>query len=81
MSKLLEILGRAVGVNTPGLLWQWIDTIIKSNPDYDNINEILDLVSVASYDIAEERTAKYLLERPEWRQRHFALKSQTLRGR
>lgn len=65
MSKLLEILGRAVAVHTPGLLWQWIDTIIKSNPDYDEINEILDLVSVASYDIAEDRTAKYLLERPD----------------
>ncbi len=64
MSKLLEILGRAVAVNTPGLLWQWIDTVIKSNPDYDNINEILDMVSVGSYDIAEERTAQYLLEKP-----------------
>ncbi|PKL42695.1 MAG: hypothetical protein CVV39_08860 [Planctomycetes bacterium HGW-Planctomycetes-1] len=65
MSKLLEILGRAVAVHTPGLLWQWIDTIIKSNSDYEEINEILDLVSVGSYDIAEERTAKYLLERPD----------------
>jgi len=64
MSKLLEILGRAIAVNTPGLLWHWIDTVIKSNPDYDEINDILDLVSVASFDIAEERTAKYLLERP-----------------
>ncbi len=65
MSKLLEILGRAVGVNTAGLLWHWIDTVIKSNPDYSPINDILDLISVASFDIAEEKAAKYLLEKPE----------------
>jgi tetratricopeptide (TPR) repeat protein len=64
MSKKLEILGRAVAVNTAGLLWQWIDTVIKDKSDYEGINEILDLVSVASFDIAEERAAKYLLERP-----------------
>ncbi len=66
MSKILEILGRAVAVNTAGLLWQWIDMTITSNPDggYEAINEILNLVSLASFDIAEERTAQYLLERP-----------------
>jgi len=64
MSKLLEILGRAIAVNTAGLLWHWIETANKSNTGSDEISEILDLVSVASFDIAEERTAKYLLERP-----------------
>ncbi len=62
MSKLLEILGRAIAVNTAGLLWQWIETMNKSNAHSEEIDEILDLISVASFDIAEERTQKYLLE-------------------
>lgn len=64
MSKLLEILGRAIAVNTAGLLWHWIDTVSKSNANSDGIEEVLDLISVGSFDIAEERTAKYLLEKP-----------------
>ncbi|HAL45016.1 MAG: hypothetical protein A2Y12_17510 [Planctomycetes bacterium GWF2_42_9] len=62
MSKLLEILGRAIAVNTAGLLWQWIESVNKSNANSEGIEEILDLVSVASFDIAEERTQQYLLE-------------------
>lgn len=65
MSKLLEILGRAIAVNTAGLLWQWIDTVNKTDANSEGIDEVLDLVSVASFDIAEERTAQYLLERPD----------------
>ena len=33
MSKLLEILGRGIAVNTAGLIWHWIDVIIKNSPD------------------------------------------------
>jgi tetratricopeptide (TPR) repeat protein len=62
MSKLLEILGRAIAVNTAGLLWQWIESINKSSPNSEQIDEILELISVGSFDIAEEQTEKYLLE-------------------
>lgn len=65
MSKLLEILGRAIAVNTAGLLWQWIESVDKSSADSERINEILDLISLASFDIAEERTQEYLLEIPD----------------
>ncbi|HBG26205.1 MAG: hypothetical protein A2Y10_09620 [Planctomycetes bacterium GWF2_41_51] len=65
MSKLLEILGRAIAVNTAGLLWQWIDTVNKTDANSEGIDEILDLTSVGSFDIAEDRTEKYLLERPD----------------
>ncbi|MFA6185725.1 MAG: tetratricopeptide repeat protein [Phycisphaerae bacterium] len=64
MSKLLEILGRGIAVNTAGLIWHWIDIVIKNNPDFEPIDEILNLVSLASFDIAEEKTNQYLLERP-----------------
>jgi tetratricopeptide (TPR) repeat protein len=64
MSKLLEIFGRAIAVNTAGLMWQWIDIAIKHNPDFEPIDEVLNLVSLASFDIAAERTSQYLLERP-----------------
>lgn len=84
MSKLLEILGRGMAVNTAGLIWHWIDVVIKNNPDsasaralsdksadkstsadkFEQIDEILNLVSLASFDIAEEKTSRYLVERP-----------------
>lgn len=65
MSKLLEILGRAIAVSTPALLWHWIDVIIKNSPDFEQMDEILNLVSLGSYDIAEERINEYLLQKPE----------------
>lgn len=81
MSKLLEILGRGIAVNTAGLIWHWIDVIIKHSPDSafaevsadksgsadksELIDEILDLVSLGSFDIAEEKVKQYLLEKPD----------------
>ena len=65
MSKLLEILGRGIAVNTAGLIWHWIDAVIKNNPDFEQIEEILNLVSLGSFDIAEEKTSQYLLEKPD----------------
>ena len=64
MSKLLEILGRGIAVNTAELIWHWIDTVTRDNPDFEQIDEILNLISLASFDIAEEKTSRYLLERP-----------------
>jgi tetratricopeptide (TPR) repeat protein len=81
MSKLLEILGRGIAVNTAGLIWHWIDVIIKNSPDFafaeasadkskssdkfESIDEILNLVSLGSSDIAEEKIKQYLLEKPD----------------
>jgi tetratricopeptide (TPR) repeat protein len=65
MSKLLEILGRGIAINTAALMWHWIDTVIKCNPDFERINEIINLVSLASFDIAEEKTSQYLLQKPD----------------
>ncbi|MGB8226492.1 MAG: hypothetical protein WCE45_06490, partial [Sedimentisphaerales bacterium] len=69
MSKLLEILGRGIAVNTTGLIWHWIDVIIKSSPDSvsktEVIDEVLNLISLGSFDIAEEKVKQYLLEKPD----------------
>jgi tetratricopeptide (TPR) repeat protein len=65
MSKLLEILGRGIEINTAGVMWHWIETIIKSNPDFEQIDDILNLISLASFDIAEEKIGEYLLEKPD----------------
>jgi tetratricopeptide (TPR) repeat protein len=64
MSKLLEILGRGIAINTAGLIWHWIDSVIKDNPDFEQLDEVLNLVSLASYDIAQEKTSQYLLQKP-----------------
>ncbi len=65
MSKLLEILGRGIAVDTPALLWHWIDTVTKNNPEFEEIGEVLNLVSLASSDIAEQKVNQYLLEKPD----------------
>jgi tetratricopeptide (TPR) repeat protein len=65
MSKLLEILGRGIAINTAGLIWHWLDTVIKDNPDFEKIDEVLNLVSLTSFDIAQQKIGEYLLERPD----------------
>lgn len=66
MSKILEIFGRAVAVNTAGLIWKWLDACLSSDGnEYKDINEILELVSMGDFHIAAEGIKKYLLEKPE----------------
>jgi tetratricopeptide (TPR) repeat protein len=71
MSKLLEILGRGIAVNTAGLIWHWIETVTRQTPDFEQsasvakIDEILRLVSLGSYDIAEQKVVQYLSEQPD----------------
>ncbi|MBN1787515.1 MAG: tetratricopeptide repeat protein [Sedimentisphaerales bacterium] len=65
MSKLLEILGRGIEINTAGVMWHWIDTMIRGNPDYEQIDDILNLISLTNYDIAAEKISEYLIEQPE----------------
>jgi tetratricopeptide (TPR) repeat protein len=65
MSKLLEILGRGIAVDTPALLWHWIDTVTRDKPDFEQMDEILNLVSLGSFDIAEQKVSQYLLQRPD----------------
>jgi tetratricopeptide (TPR) repeat protein len=91
MSKLLEILGRGIAVNTAGLIWHWMDVVthlrqgfggqainnldyacIESSGDksapadkFEQIDEILDLVSLGSFDIAEQKVSQYLQEKPD----------------
>ena len=65
MSKLLEILGRGIAVNTAGLLWYWIDAVTKDKADFEQIGGILNLISLGSFDIAQDEATQYLREKPD----------------
>ena len=60
MSKLLEIFGRAVTVNTADLIWYWLTAVRgESETDTDlkiaDFNEIIDLIGKLDLDTAEEK--------------------------
>lgn len=65
MSKLLEILGRGIAVNTAGLLWYWIDAVTKDKSEFEQIGGILNLISLGSFDIAQDETTEYLRQNPD----------------
>ncbi|MGA2914866.1 MAG: tetratricopeptide repeat protein [Sedimentisphaerales bacterium] len=65
MSKLLEILGRGIAVNTTGLLWFWIDAVTKDKSEFEQIGGILNLISLGSFDIAEDEAIQYLRGKPD----------------
>ncbi len=65
MSKILEIFGRAVGVNTAGLIWNWLNATLSNDAQDKNLNEILEMISIGNFSQACEETTKYLLEKPD----------------
>jgi tetratricopeptide (TPR) repeat protein len=69
MSKLLEILGRAITVDTADLIWHWLDTVgsRKANsesPQSQQINKIIELISARKLETAAEQLRLYLFENP-----------------
>jgi len=67
MSRLLEILGKAITVNTAELIWHWLNTVRaqnQSNPDYDEFEEILELIADMDLAAADEKLRFYLFENP-----------------
>ncbi|MCD4831752.1 MAG: tetratricopeptide repeat protein [Anaerohalosphaeraceae bacterium] len=65
MSKILEIFGRAVGINTAGLIWNWLTAAVEADSEHRNLSEILELVSMGNFGAACEETKKHLLEKPD----------------
>lgn len=70
MSKLLEIFGKAITVNTADLIWHWL-TAVKTrsenfsdlqNREFDEIIELLGMLRLAE---AEEKVKFYLFENPD----------------
>jgi len=69
MSRLLEILGRAITVDTADLIWHWINVVglpaedIES-PRYQQLNTIIELMRDMKLDAAAEQLRMYLFENP-----------------
>jgi len=69
MGVLLEVLGRAITVNTPELIWHWLnerrqaqaDTDLPENPQLDHV---LDLMGYGKFSEAREQVQVYLFGNP-----------------
>ena len=69
MSRLLEILGRAITVDTADLIWHWLNTVrlpVEDNesPRYKQLNEMIELMHAMKLDAAAEQLRIYLFEYP-----------------
>jgi len=67
MSRLLEIFGRAIVIDTADLMWHWLNAVNEAQPDtanIDRLNEIGDLMSRQKDDSAQEQLRLYLLDNP-----------------
>ena len=61
ISKILEIFGRAVNIDTPQIIWHWIDaTINKDGCLADaSMGEILELMCNLKLHLADEKIQNY----------------------
>ena len=67
MSKLLEILGKAITVNTADLIWHWFNAVKEKQniPELEGLDEIVELIGNMDIDPAQEKLRFYLFENPE----------------
>jgi tetratricopeptide (TPR) repeat protein len=71
MSTLLEILGRAITVDTTDLIRYWLDAVKlpKDNSEpaqYQQLNKIIELLGDSKLDAAQEQIRLYLFENPSY---------------
>ena len=69
MSKLLEILGRAMTVDTADLIWHWLNAVNLPKDDsesaqYQQLNKIVELMDDRRVEAAEKQLRLYLFENP-----------------
>ncbi len=67
MSRLLEILGRAITVDTAALIWHWLSAIklhesSSDSPQYQQLDKIVELTGDMKLAAAEEQLRLYLFE-------------------
>lgn len=70
MSRLLEILGGAISVDTADLIWHWVNTVKLPSDENkpvrcDQFNQILELMSHLKLAKAAEQLRLYLFEYPD----------------
>ncbi|TFG49730.1 MAG: tetratricopeptide repeat protein, partial [Candidatus Brocadiia bacterium] len=68
MNRLLEILGKAISVDTADLIWHWFNASrLESESDENQhgpLDEILDLIADRKSDMAEVQLRLYLFDNP-----------------
>ena len=69
MSRLLEILGRAITVDTADLIWHWLNVTgfpaeNDQSPRYQQMQKTIELMSGMKLDAATEHLRMYLFENP-----------------
>ena len=70
MSKLLEIFGRAVTVDTADLIWHWFDVMKRNGAENttgraNELDEVIELLGERKLDEAREKLNFYLFENPD----------------
>lgn len=70
MSKLLEIFGKAITVDSADLIWHWLCAICQPGDDENDVrqndfNEIVELLGDRNLKLAEEKLDFYLFENPD----------------
>ena len=69
MSRLLEILGQAITVDTAGLIWHWLDAVVVSRGGGESgqigrLDKAIELVGDMKLDAAAEQLRIHLFEKP-----------------
>jgi len=69
MSLLLEILGRAITVDTAELIWHWLEAVKLQEDDsesaqYQQLDKTIELLANRRTEAAEEQLRLYLFENP-----------------
>ncbi len=69
MSQLLEILGRAITIDTADLIWHWLDTVriqtdSSKSAQYQQLNKVIELMADLKLDAANEQLRLYLFDNP-----------------
>ena len=69
MSQLLEILGRAIAVDTADLMLHWLNAVSLLKEDsesaqYPQLNKIIELMGKMKFDAAQQQLRLYLFENP-----------------
>lgn len=80
MSKLLEIFGKAITVDTAELIWHWLMTVRTQHqpappPWQKELDEVLEHLGQREYRAAEEKIRRYLFEYPDCIFGHMAAAS------
>src|SRR5512136_847160 len=69
MGALLEILGRAITINTPELVWHWLNERREAQSEADEpanpqLDHIIDLMGGGKFSEAAEQVRLYLVANP-----------------